>query len=344
MKATPLIFLLIAAALVVILAVLVRAALVAYNPGPTVQIAIDRGSPHDSASAGPLHLISWNIGYAGLGKDSDFKADGGRHLRAPSRSHVEGNLAGVIQRLRSEGADVLLVQELSRGNYLTYGIDVLGSVRGALQNYEMAFSPTVKVAKLPVLGDLEVGEATFSRFSLSNAVRHALPSRQPFPGITVQHFATMGSRLAIAGQNRVWVLFNVHLAAFDDGALRRQQLEALLKLLQAEYEAGNHVVAGGDWNLLLASTDFPSTTEEKAKFWVRKFPADLGLKDWQWAVDATKPTCRTLERPYRAGENYTCVIDGFLVSPNVEVLGVETLDLSFANSDHNPVRVRVRAR
>lgn len=343
MRATFLILLLIAAALV-ILVVILRAALVAYNPGPTVEVAIERGSPRDSTGAAPLHLICWNIGYAGLGKESDFLADGGRHLRAPSRSHVERNLAGVIDRLRHEDADLLLIQELARGNYLTYGIDVLGSVRRALPEYEMAFSPTVQVTGLPVVGNLQVGEATLSRHFLSKAVRHSLPSRQAFAGITVQHFSTIETRLPIAGQSRQWALFNVHLAAFDDGALRRQQLQALLKLLEAEYAAGNHVIAGGDWNLLLAPTEFPSTTEEKAKFWVRKFPADLAPKDWPWGVDPAKPTCRTLERPYRAGENYTCVIDGFLVSPNVEVLGVETLDLGFANSDHNPVRLRVRAR
>lgn len=31
------------------------------------------------------------------------------------------------------------------------------------------------------------------------------------------------------------------------------------------------------------------------------------------------------------------VIDGFIISPNVELLDVETLDLGFENSDHNPV-------
>jgi exonuclease III len=33
------------------------------------------------------------------------------------------------------------------------------------------------------------------------------------------------------------------------------------------------------------------------------------------------------------------VIDGFIVSPNVEVLSVQTIDLDFKNSDHNPVKL-----
>ncbi len=42
--------------------------------------------------------------------------------------------------------------------------------------------------------------------------------------------------------------------------------------------------------------------------------------------------------------NYTSVIDGFLVSPNVEIASVKTLDLGFAHSDHNPVRVKLRTK
>ena len=32
------------------------------------------------------------------------------------------------------------------------------------------------------------------------------------------------------------------------------------------------------------------------------------------------------------------VLDGFIVSPNIEVLSVETQSLGFRYSDHNPVR------
>lgn len=37
-------------------------------------------------------------------------------------------------------------------------------------------------------------------------------------------------------------------------------------------------------------------------------------------------------------------IDGFIVSPNVEVTSVETLDAGFAYSDHNPVKLQVKLK
>ena len=56
------------------------------------------------------------------------------------------------------------------------------------------------------------------------------------------------------------------------------------------------------------------------------------------------PSCRLLDRPYDPADtenNQYYVIDGFIVSPNVTVSTVETLDLGFQNADHNPVCITV---
>jgi len=113
-----------------------------------------------------------------------------------------------------------------------------------------------------------------------------------------------------------------------------------------EYQKGNYVVVGGDWNLILPGVDpdnqFPHS-EARPGFYL-PFPADWTPPGWQWAYDASAPSNRTVSQPWQPGVNYVTVIDGFLVSPNVEVLEVQTDDLNFADSDHNPVRARLRAR
>ena len=38
------------------------------------------------------------------------------------------------------------------------------------------------------------------------------------------------------------------------------------------------------------------------------------------------------------------VIDGFIISPNVQLELVETLNLDFENSDHNPVHLTVKPK
>jgi endonuclease/exonuclease/phosphatase family metal-dependent hydrolase len=322
---------------------LVRRAMIAYDPAPVVGLPV-LGAAGPGVDSDRLELLSWNIGYAGLGRESDFVVDGGRHLRTKSRSLVERNLEAIVARVREDEPDVVLLQELARAGYITHGVDVLGRLQEALDGYQLAFAETLRVTGLPLVGNLEVGQGTFARQGISAAVRHALTSPATLLGMRVQNFHAVEARLRSTGPGASWVVFNVHMPAFDGGSLRRQQLGEVLRLLEAEYEKGRYVVAGGDWNLRLVSTAFPHTTEERHKFWVRDLPDDVTPSGWSWAVDARVPTNRTLEQPYRPGVNFTSVIDGFLVSPNVEILGAETLDLEFANSDHNPVRVQLQGR
>jgi hypothetical protein len=112
---------------------------------------------------------------------------------------------------------------------------------------------------------------------------------------------------------------------------------------EGEYAAGRRVVIGGDWNFQLMETDFPHTTEERFLFWLFPFPQDALPEGWRIAADAGVPSVRTNHKPYVAGENYVTTIDGFIVSPNVAVESVEGFDLGFQHTDHQPVRIRVRA-
>ena len=51
-----------------------------------------------------------------------------------------------------------------------------------------------------------------------------------------------------------------------------------------------------------------------------------------------------LNQPYSAGSSGTqfYVIDGFILSPNVEPVSVRTQDAEFAVTDHNPVVLEAR--
>ena len=65
---------------------------------------------------------------------------------------------------------------------------------------------------------------------------------------------------------------------------------------------------------------------------------------FSFAYDLGTPSCRLLNQPYDPADTANTqyyVIDGFFLSPNVRVESVETVDLGFENSDHNPVRLVV---
>lgn len=67
---------------------------------------------------------------------------------------------------------------------------------------------------------------------------------------------------------------------------------------------------------------------------------------WRFAYDTAAPTCRLDNQPYDAGSDATqhYVIDGFILSPNVELTSVQTQDDGFRFSDHNPVLLNIRLK
>ena len=60
-------------------------------------------------------------------------------------------------------------------------------------------------------------------------------------------------------------------------------------------------------------------------------------------MPATTPSCRLLNHPYdpNPAGNQFYVIDGFILSPNVRLDRVETMDHQFQYTDHNPVIIEV---
>ncbi|MEM5518541.1 endonuclease/exonuclease/phosphatase family protein [Henriciella sp. AS95] len=297
-----------------------------------------------AASDDTLKIMIWNAGYAGLGAESDFKADGGDMLLPPSKAVVEKNLAGIERVLGEQDADVFLFQELARGGLLNRGVDVQAGVRKALAGYSSQFTPDVKTRLLPGRLSLKHGLGVFWRVDADAPKIVRLPDE---PG-TIMGFIKRRYHMQVlefehAGQP--WTVVDVHLSAFDEGAnTRMKQLEQVIALAEEKYAAGRAVAIGGDWNMRLTPTDFASTSDESALFWIHDFPRDELPEGWQMAVDPSVPTVRTNERPYARDENYRTIIDGLLVSPNVEVVSAAGLDLDFQITDHQPVRYTLRVK
>ena len=74
--------------------------------------------------------------------------------------------------------------------------------------------------------------------------------------------------------------------------------------------------------------------------WAQPFPDDLLPecinKCDDYSDDTLIPTCRNCDIPYEEG-NFTLIVDGFLVTENVEAVLVKNIKTDFVYSDHNPV-------
>lgn len=302
--------------------------------------ALEEVTPEGNATqteAASLSITTWNVGYAGMGKESDFIFDLGTQRRPLSGELVDKNLSGILATLPEINSDVFLLQEAAKPSWLTHGRDVLTALTDALPGYTRIFGADAHARYVPPPFNVQVGNAIYSRIAPTGAELRGLPLEPTFEfGVFRKGYRMHILRI---DDVRKWVIVNIHLSTFDseEDDVRRKQVTALLAFAQEEYAKGNHVVIGGDWNLRLVENDFPHTTDERFQFWIRDFPSELKPDGWNWAVDSSVPTVRTAHKPYVAGENYVLNIDGFLVSPNVQINDVQGRDMQFEYTDHHPV-------
>ena len=138
------------------------------------------------------------------------------------------------------------------------------------------------------------------------------------------------------------LVVNTHNSAYDDGSLRKQQMTYLKDFLLSEYAQGNYIIVGGDWNQ--SPYGLPPELPSHPFDTLNLTYVDEGYPapDWTWAYDPGIPTNRRVTTPYDRTTSLTTIIDYYLISPNIKVLGVSTLDLDFKYSDHQPVTLDVK--
>lgn len=320
-----------------------------YRPEPVETLAAE---PPLKAEAAPKALdkdsftvLSWNIGYCGLGRESDFFMDGGSQVQPLSQELVEKNFDGIRQRIQAEEADFTLLQEVDADSARSGGLNQSMKLRENLAEQSDAFALNFCAKFVPYpwppIGKVNSGLQTFSRYQISEAARVSLPCPFSWPVSMVNlKRCLLVSRIPLADSEKELVLVNLHLEAYDDGEGKLAQSRQLRELLEQEYQKGNYVVAGGDWNQIFPKSEksWPNTHKE---LWTPGYLDESELAEgWRYVWDASVPSCRLLNQPYDpadAADTQYYVIDGFLVSPNLEVEAVQTLDEGFACSDHNPV-------
>ena len=302
--------------------------------------------PDRTATAGAaLRMVTWNIGYGSLGAGADFVADGGRSFRPIGRRGIAAAAEAIGETLAGFDADLLLLQEMAAASFATRSVDVKGSVLRRMKGYRAAYWEDFATTMLPPPFDISNGMMTLSRVSAPECAARALPQEPGFRfGFLKKHYGALATRIRTE-DGREWAILNVHLSAFDDGGrVRAKQVAALMEMAEAEYRQGSHVVVGGDWNMRLVDTSFPHETEEKFLSWIHDFPRETVPEGWTFGIDPSVPSVRSLNRSYEAGINYVTIVDGFLVSPNVAIKRVETCDLGFLHSDHQPVMASLLMR
>jgi endonuclease/exonuclease/phosphatase family metal-dependent hydrolase len=84
--------------------------------------------------------------------------------------------------------------------------------------------------------------------------------------------------------------------------------------------------------------------EQRDEFSQIEIDFEYAPRGWRWAYDPALPTNRKANEPYNAKESRKSLIDFYLISPNLRLLMVKTIDQGFAFSDHQPVYLEVELK
>ena len=297
-----------------------------------------------------LKLLTWNAGYGALDERQDCYWDGGTGVYGESKEVVEENISALKSQINELDPDIFLVQELDIDSKRSYYVNELDSFRNTFKNdsYESSFACNFKAGLVPLplyqmTGKVDAGISTFAKYDINDAERIQLPIPFSWPmSLFNLKRCLLVTRISIEGSDKELVVINLHLEAYDDGEGKAKQLKQLMDLMEEEYDKGNYVIAGGDFNQTFSNIDldkYPNVGD-----WVCPVIDVDAYPSFSFNMDDAVPTCRSLYKPYynsdKANHQYY-MLDGFIVSNNITVNQIQTLDLGFKNTDHNPVVMKV---
>ncbi len=335
------ILLLICIPIIYVLGVFIYASATKFKPIETTHLDRSNPRPPFMVQDTSFSILVWNIGYGGLGKESDFFYDGGEQVRM-SEEIVEKNVSGLLSILKEEKTDFICLQEVDTCSKRSHYTNQFQRILDEMPSYEGVFGKNYDVNYVPLpffkpLGKITSGLATYSQLPSTYPMRESYASEQSFPNglfMLSRCFTKVHIPLSVG---KDLVIVNTHNSAYDStGALKKAELDKLMPYVYDLYDQGHYVVVAGDWNQCPPDYETKGKEEHYREF---KFSPDFLNPGWKWAADVSTPTNRKLDQVYDSETSYTSVIDYFLLSPNLKMKSVRTIDTKFEFSDHQPVRL-----
>lgn len=306
---------------------------------------------------------TYNVGFGAYNHQFDFFMDkgelkNGRKLHghrgtAISKSAVLASTKGVIQTMRRQRPDFMFFQEIDTNSTRSFHVNQVQRVEQAFPAMDHAFASNFHSAFLAVPltnphGTVRSGLLSLSKYQLTSAVRRQYPvSAGP-----IEKFVDLDRCFVVqkfpVNNGKSLVMINSHMSAYDKGGkMRKAQMKLIASVMEQEYQQGNYVIVGGDFNHALGEdmmTHFQH--EEKIPTWVSPLTQSMLPKDFTMIKARnreTVATCRATDMKYDPKVNYMTICDGFIVSKNVQAVATN-LNTQFRYADHNPVKLEFKLK
>jgi len=318
-----------------------------YTPKPQV-LLYESKKPDIFADTIILKMMIWDISGALADSSSDVFDESGEYRRKKMET-VNENLQKIRKIIKSTGDfDFILLQQadssarrshrLNQYDSLTYDFDLFNSTYTKCHDVFFYPRPTVNPQ-----GKINSGLITMSKFNPASVTRFAYPNRNDWPlSLFKPDYCFLLNRYTLENEKE-FILINTFNNEEPDRVLDTKDFELLKTVITYEYQRGNYVLVGGNWNRYPPDyhPEFKSHRIDTTK---RETVSSNFMPEWKWAYDRSIPSCRRADKAYDKYKTFCYVTDFYLISPNIEIKQVKTENLEFGNSKHNPVTLTVRLK
>ena len=319
-----------------------------------------------------LSFSTMNIGFGAYSPDFTFIIDTGydengnitqgSDSRAKNKDTVIYNTENIIDDIQVLNLDFIAFQEVDVSSDRSHHVDQKQMIIDSFTDYGNVFTYNFHSAYLmyPVFnphGKSNSGLLTLSKYNIETSTRKSYIVDESFPNKFFDLDRCFVVNYIPVENNKQLVLINSHMSAYDEGGvIRNKQLNQLYSFMLSEYEKGNYVVCGGDFNHDLLTNNqlyeefskenipFQDMIKQKKPDWLSYMFDDdkKSIFDNEFDIYAASncPSLRDTDVEYIKDYTYVSTVDGFIVSKNVEFVSVENLMMSdenssmFAFSDH----------
>ena len=317
-------------------------------------LEVTKGSTTEACAVGKeYNVISYNIGFGAYTPDFSFFMDGGKSSWAKSKESVNETVTGAAELVRSLDPEIVMFQEIDTDGTRSYHVDQKKLIDGILPEYTNVFavnydSPFLMYPLTQPHGKNHAGIGTYTKFDITSALRRSLPISESLSKLVDLDRCYSVSRIPVENGKEL-IVINVHLSAYGNSdAIREGQKNMLKEEMAAEVAAGNYLIVGGDFNHDLIAPD----DQTDVAGWAYPYPRSYLPEGVHFCLDALsqeelsalKPTCRNANEPYDPATSEQFVIDGIIISDNIEQISYHTVENEYLYSDHNPVELVFRLK
>jgi len=204
-----------------------------------------------------IKIMTWNIRFGAA--DLPWFGDSCGDRVIISAKDVESNLARIAEKINEIQPDILIVNEIDIESKRTAYINQVKFLLNSTNFNYAAYASSWKSQFIPSdgLGRMNTGIAIFSPWEIKDIKRIKLPLRGDQDDLTTYFYLRkniLKARIDFPGLDNLYILAT-HLSAFSTDDTKQKQVIRFMEIMEEINSSGNHIIAGGDFNLLPPGSD-----------------------------------------------------------------------------------------